>query len=185
MGMAEPDGRHKMPTRERWGQGLFSVGGIAMLVGAVDPMEGSLAILPGSGLMALGAFLAHAERLVMLYRLAVFGLITIGVGSLWGMTMFGGIGNSSGHSPWWGLLLVPYVVGWPKGILGRDSPRWLTWGGIVIGAWFVAMPFMMLARSVQQRPPSLVPVMGIGLLGAVTIAGAVFRLRQGRQRSSG
>ena len=30
-----------------WSRILFTVGGIAMLVGAIDPVEGSLLILPG------------------------------------------------------------------------------------------------------------------------------------------
>ena len=39
-----------------------------MLVGAIDPIEGSLLILPGSGLVALGTFLAQSERRLITYR---------------------------------------------------------------------------------------------------------------------
>ena len=34
-------------------------------------------------------------------------LIAIGVGALWGLSMFGGIGGKSGHSIWWGVLILP------------------------------------------------------------------------------
>ena len=50
--------------RERWSRPSVLVGSIAMLAGAIDPMEGSLLILPGSGLVALGAWLGRSERFV-------------------------------------------------------------------------------------------------------------------------
>ena len=43
-----------MNARSLWSRILVIVGSIAMLVGALDPMEGSVVILPGSGLVALG-----------------------------------------------------------------------------------------------------------------------------------
>ena len=38
-----------MNARKLWSRILIIVGGIAMLLGAIDPLEGSLLILPGSG----------------------------------------------------------------------------------------------------------------------------------------
>jgi len=67
-----------MNTRSLWSKILTVVGGIAMLVGAIDPMEGSLLILPGSGLVALGTFLGQSERRLIGYRLAALGVLTIG-----------------------------------------------------------------------------------------------------------
>ena len=93
-----------------------------MLLGAVDPMEGSLLILPGSGLVALGTFLEHGERRRFLYRLGVFLLILLGVGALWGLSMVGGFGGTSGRSNWWGVLVLPYLVGWSMGIWGAGLP---------------------------------------------------------------
>ena len=46
-----------MNARNLWARILIIAGSIAMLIGAIDPMEGSLVILPGSGLVALGTFL--------------------------------------------------------------------------------------------------------------------------------
>ena len=93
-----------MNARSIWSRILIIVGSIAMLVGAVDPMEGSVVILPGSGLVALGTFLGQSERRLIAFRVWVFILIAIGVGALWGLSMVGGIGGSSGHSMWWGVL---------------------------------------------------------------------------------
>jgi hypothetical protein len=69
-----------MNTRNLWSRVLIIVGGIAMVVGATDLMEGSLLILHGSGMVALGTFIAQSERRLIVYRVWVFVLIAIGVG---------------------------------------------------------------------------------------------------------
>ena len=101
-----------MNTRTLWSRILIVVGGIAMLLGTLDPLEGSLLILPGSGMVALGLFLGHGERRRLRYWLWVFALIAVGVGALFALSAVGGIGGKSGHSMWWGILLLPYPVGW-------------------------------------------------------------------------
>ena len=94
------------------------VGGIAMLVGSVDPLEGSLLILPGSGMVALGTFLGQAGRGLVRYWTWVFGLIAVGVGAMFVVSAFGGIGGRSGRSMWWGLLILPYPAGWLMALAG-------------------------------------------------------------------
>ena len=101
-----------MNARSLWSRILIMVGSVAMLVGALDPMEGSLVILPGSGLVALGTFVGQSERRWIAYRMWVFILIAIGVGAMWGLTMVGGFGGNSGRSMWWGVLILPYLIGW-------------------------------------------------------------------------
>ena len=105
-----------MSARRLWSRILFTVGGIAMLVGAIDPIEGSLLILPGSGLVALGTFLEQRERRLIAYRVWVFVLIAIGVGASWGLTTAGSIGGSDGVSPWRAVLILLYPIGWSMGI---------------------------------------------------------------------
>ena len=101
-----------------WSRILKVVGGILMLVGTLDPMEGSLLILPGSGLVALGALLGKGERRVIRYWTWVFALIAVGVGALFGLSAIGGIAGNSGHSMWWGLLILPYPAGWLMAVGG-------------------------------------------------------------------
>ncbi|OQB94237.1 MAG: hypothetical protein BWX84_00286 [Verrucomicrobia bacterium ADurb.Bin118] len=107
-----------MNPRTLWARILATVGGIAMLLGTVDPLEGSLLILPGSGLIALGTFIGKSQRGVIRYWLWVFGLIAVGVAAMFVLSAFGGIGGESGHSMWWGVLLLPYPVGWLMALVG-------------------------------------------------------------------
>jgi hypothetical protein len=105
-----------MDGRSRWSRLLVVVGLAAMLIGAVDPLEGSLVILPGTGLVALGALLGNSRYRKLLSWSLV--LVAAGVGALWGLSALGGIGGSSGRSNWWGLVLLPYPVGWIMGLVG-------------------------------------------------------------------
>ena len=105
-----------MPATNPWPRVLLIVGLTGMLLGAVDPLEGSLIILPGSGLVALGAFLGKSRRRVLLY--CSFALVAISVGALFVLSAFGGFGAGTGLSNWWGLLFVPYAVGWLMGLAG-------------------------------------------------------------------
>ena len=105
-----------MKTRTLWSRILIVIGGIAMLLGTLDPLEGSLLILPGSGLVTLGLFVGKAERRLLRYWLWVFILMIVGVGALFGLSAVGGFGGKSGLSIWWGLLLLPYPVAWIMGL---------------------------------------------------------------------
>ena len=92
-----------------------------MLLGAVDPLEGSLLILPGSGMIALGLCVGKAERRLLRYWGWVFILIAVGVGALFGLSAVGGFGGTSGLSMWWGILILPYPAGWLMGVVGAIS----------------------------------------------------------------
>jgi hypothetical protein len=107
-----------MNTRTLWPRILIIAGAIAMLLGSLDPLEGSLLILPGSGLIALGTFVDKSQRRVVRYWLWVFGLIAIGVAAMFVVSAFGGIGGNSGRSMWWGVLILPYPVGWLMALVG-------------------------------------------------------------------
>ena len=139
-------------------------------------MEGSVIILPGSLLVALGTFLGHAERKWIAYRVWVFILVAIGVGALWGLTMIGGIGGKSGHSMWWGVLILPYLIGWSMGIWGPGSPRWLLVLGIGVGLWYLNILVMVLNHPPRQGGPLAAIILGV--VGIVTIGGCIGRLRK-------
>jgi purine-cytosine permease-like protein len=106
-----------MNARVLWSRILIIVGTIAMLIGAIDPLEGSLIILFGSGLVTLGTYLGQGGHRILHYWTWVFILIVVGVGVMWGLSALGGLGGSSGRSLWWGLLILPYPVGWIMGII--------------------------------------------------------------------
>ena len=169
-----------MNTTHRWVRFLLIAGYIAMLVGALDPMEGSLLILPGSGLVALGTFLGHEQRWIVIYRMLLFFLILIGVTALWVLTVQGGFGGDSGLSIWWGLLFVPYLVSWSMGIWGPDSPRWVLWSGIGVGLWYQVILLMTLKMSanVDQPVETRIFVGFIAVIGVLTIIGSIYRLRK-------
>jgi hypothetical protein len=89
---------------------------VLMVLGAVDPLEGSIAIVAGSAMAAAGAYLGRSKYRSMLFR--AFGLILTGVAIMFGMSAMGGIGGSTGRSMWWALTLLPYPAGWVLGLIG-------------------------------------------------------------------
>jgi hypothetical protein len=159
---------------------LVVLGSVAMVVGALDPMEGSVVILIGSGLVAFGTFLGQSEPRLVRYRVVILGLIAVGVGALWGLSWAGGCGGKSGHSMWWLLLVLPYLVGWSMGIWGPGSPRWLLLLGILVGLWYLNILAMILRHSGGQRGlTQIMPGLVIAALGLTTIAGCISRWRTG------
>ena len=162
-----------MNARKLLSRILVIVGGIAMVVGAIDPMEGSLVILPGSGLFALGTLLGNRERRLIAYRVWVFILIAIGVGAMWwGLPAIRRFGGASGRSMWWEALILPYLIGWSMGIWGPGSPRWLLLLGIAVGLWYQAL----LAMVLSYRRGSVEAVLVVSAIGVLTIVGCICRL---------
>ena len=105
-----------MDPHSRWPRILIIIGLVLMIFGFLDPLEGSLIIAPGSGIAALGAFLAEGRGRKLSYWGC--GLTVLGVAILWGLSAIGGIGGDTGRSMWWGLLLLPYPIGWIMGLVG-------------------------------------------------------------------
>ena len=120
-----------MTKTRTWPRVLGIVGLAGMLLGAIDPLEGSPVVLAGSGLAALAALLGRAKHRLLLYWALV--LVAVGVGAMWGLSVLGGVGGSTGRSMWWGLLVLPYGIGWIAGLVGailtvaeflrRSTPR--------------------------------------------------------------
>jgi hypothetical protein len=97
----------------RW---LIGIGICAMLVGAIDPLEGWVIVLPGVGAVALGELVGKSRHTALLgwaLGLAAFGVVAMIALSLWG-----GIGGKSGHSLWWGIFILPYPAGWILALVG-------------------------------------------------------------------
>src|SRR5687767_2433120 len=97
-------------ARRTWSRRLVIAGLTAMVIGALDPLEGTFVIWLASVLVVTGVMLSHGRYRNMLY--GAFLLITAGVLSLWTMSAIGGIGGNTGRSVWWALILIPYPAGW-------------------------------------------------------------------------
>jgi hypothetical protein len=95
---------------------LIIAGLVVMAVAALDPLEGSVVVVAGGVLMTLGARLRRSRYLT--YLCWCVAMLAIGVGALWGLSAIGGFGGTSGRSYLWGLLIVPYPVGWLAGLIG-------------------------------------------------------------------
>jgi hypothetical protein len=99
-----------MKQKIQWNKVLFIIGIVAMIIGAIDPLEGSVIILVGSAFISLSTFLKKdMHRKIFLLS---FLMIVIGVFSLFYLSSLGGFGSSSSLSWWWGLFILPYPLGW-------------------------------------------------------------------------
>lgn len=105
-----------MDTREKWTRILALAGLVLMVIGAIDPLEGSVLILGGVAMAAVGASIGRSRHRSML--LWALGLVAAGVALMFGMSAMGGLGGDTGRSLWWALILLPYPVGWAMGIAG-------------------------------------------------------------------
>ena len=105
-----------MTKARAWSRVLEIVGLAGLLIGAIDPLEGSPIIVMGSGVAALAAILAKTRH----RRLLVwsFALVVAGVGAMWGLSALGGVGGDTGRSMGWGLLALPYAAVWIVGLIG-------------------------------------------------------------------
>jgi hypothetical protein len=104
-----------MEKNKKWTRIVWIIGIVALLAGSLDPLEGSVVIAIGSGLLAVSAFFKNDRHWKIF--LATFIMIAIGVVLLFGLSALGGFGGSSSLSWWWGLLIVPYPVGWLANIV--------------------------------------------------------------------
>lgn len=104
-----------MITR-RWSHRMLGIGTAALVLGALDPLEGSLVIVAGAGAAMVAAHLGHLpSRHWLDWGVA---LEVLGVAALWALSAAGGIGGSTGRSYWWALLLLPYPIGWLLSLSG-------------------------------------------------------------------
>jgi hypothetical protein len=86
-----------------------------MLLGALDPLEGSVVIVAGSLIAAFGGWLGPGRGRSLHYWAAA--LIVFGVALMFGWSAIGGIGGETDWSIWWALTLLPYPIGWVLGLI--------------------------------------------------------------------
>ena len=89
---------------------LNIIGIIILVIGSLDPLEGSVLIVPGSALLAYSAYLSHDLYRKVFLILSI--MIVFGVCFLFYFSSLGGFGGKSALSWWWGTLILPYPIGW-------------------------------------------------------------------------
>jgi hypothetical protein len=104
-----------MKKKIKWTRVIYIIGVIALIIGVLDPLEGSVVITSGSALIALSTFITR-DRHRKIFLLS-FIMILTGVFFLFYLSSLGGFGGTSKLSWWWGLLILPYVLGWLASII--------------------------------------------------------------------
>lgn len=105
----------------RWPRALRGVGLAALLFGVIDPLEGSVVVVAGAGLLTLDASLARSRHARLLTQ--SFVLIVLGVTAMLVLSSMGGVGGTTGRSYWWFVMIASYPIGWVVGLIG--AIRWL------------------------------------------------------------
>lgn len=99
-----------MNSKRNWTRYTFIFGVIALILGVVDPLEGSVLISIGSILLALSTYLNNDPHWKVFLSASV--MIIVGVSFLFYLSSLGGFGGNSALSWWWGMLILPYPLGW-------------------------------------------------------------------------
>jgi hypothetical protein len=104
-----------MKKKIKWTRVIYIIGVIALIIGVLDPLEGSVVITSGSALIALSTLITR-DRHWKIFLLS-FIMILTGVFFLFYLSSLGGFGGTSKLSWWWGSLILPYVLGWLASII--------------------------------------------------------------------
>jgi hypothetical protein len=99
-----------MKTQALWKRLLFIIGIVALIIGAIDPLEGSVLICGGAVLISVAVLAAH-DRHRYLFLAATISIL-IGTAMLFYMSSLGGIGKGTSYSMWWALVFLPLPLGW-------------------------------------------------------------------------
>lgn len=99
-----------MKEKAKWTRVIYIIGVIALIIGAIDPIEGSVVIIAGSALLALSAYVT-SDRHSKIFTVSLI-MIVIGVAFMFYFSSLGGFGGTSKLSWWLGLLILPFPIGW-------------------------------------------------------------------------
>jgi hypothetical protein len=104
-----------MKEKTKWTRVIYIIGVIALIIGILDPLEGSIIIVSGSTLVALSTYLSN-DRHRKIFAIS-FIMIAIGVGFMFYLSSLGGFGKNAQLSWWWATLILPYPIGWLTAIV--------------------------------------------------------------------
>jgi hypothetical protein len=144
-----------------------AVGFAALLLGAIDPLEGSWMILAGAIALAV---VGRPERAATERNRDVLAaaLIAIGVAAMWILSSLGGIGGPAGQPVAWAITLLPYPIGWLLAVWSSGRPRWGAPAAIGVGVWYLAIAVLAL-RLGRGEPGFLI---GLAVFGVGVSAGS-------------
>jgi hypothetical protein len=97
-----------MSEKPKWIRYVFIIGVIATIGGAIDPLEGSIAIAAGSILLAISAYFGN-DRYFRIFLIAAIFII-ISVSAIWYVSSLGGFDPK--RDWWWTVVILPYPIGW-------------------------------------------------------------------------
>lgn len=149
---------------------MVFAGFAAIVVGTFDPLEGVFLIAPGSVTLALAAFLGGTRHRRVAY--ASVALIAAAFVLILGMSGLGGFGGNAPllHSNWWGLLLLPYPVGWIMGVAGGAlvlTSLFNGWWARIVAGGGVLVAALLLGRIASFRLVPLWVAVLVVVLGVV------------------
>lgn len=104
-----------MTMRINWKRIIYIIGVIALIIGAIDPLEGSIVIVVGCILITLSTYIIHDKHWKIFLASAI--MILAGVFFLFYFSSLGGFGDTSTLSWWWSALILPYPIGWLLSII--------------------------------------------------------------------
>jgi hypothetical protein len=167
--------------RQLVSQILVVVGLAAMLLGALDPLDGCLVIVAGNALVACGASLGKSRYSTLLVVALI--LVILGLVAMFAIGWMGGVGGRSGHTAWWLLCIVTYPIGWLMGLLGVVAMAGRGWQRIFLATSVVlvviAVTALIIVCQLRHVPHSVFAwVVGGPYLAGLTMAlfGAVLRI---------
>lgn len=179
-------------SRQRWAPRVGTAGHLIALIGAVDPLEGSWLVVLGCAMAALEAWMVRdghapgvrrAQRALLAYRSGVAVMAAAGVAVLWVTSEHGGFGGSEGVHPAWALLLLPYPAALVAAFCGPGAPRWVAWGGCVVGAGYMALAVLIMLRTIGRGDDEVAAL--IGSLGLAMLAACAARITLRRRAERG
>ncbi len=99
-----------MKSQINWASVFYITGLISLIIGIIDPLEGSLVITVGSVLLAISTY--KTKDRYRKFFFTTMAMIITGVFFLFYFSWLGGFGGKSTLSLWWGTLILPYPIGW-------------------------------------------------------------------------
>lgn len=99
-----------MKEKAKWTRIIYIIGVVVLIIGIINPLEGSVLIMVGSAFLALSTYVT-SDRHFKIFTSSLI-MIVIGVFFMFYFSSLGGFGGTSTLSWWWGLLILPYPIGW-------------------------------------------------------------------------